>query len=119
MQRSFGMALVAGTLTMSGCLGETLSDVGPPEVTITAPTAPTVTGNVEFAAAAVDDIGVTKVIFLVGDQVLFEDTALPWTTRWDTAARQDGQVTIRAQAFDAVGNIGNATLNLTVNNIPD
>ena len=119
MRLRLASLLAGGTVAVMGCLGVGLTDGGPPSIVITSPAGPTVSGNVEFAADAVDDVAVVKVVFSAGNQVLFEDTASPWTTQWNTVPSSNGPVTIKAQAFDAVGNSGTATRLVTVSNIPN
>jgi hypothetical protein len=119
MRLRLALLLAGGTVAVVGCLGIGLTDAGPPSIIITSPAGPTVSGNVDFAADAVDDVAVVKVVFSVGNQVLFEDTASPWTTQWNTVPTTNGPVTLKAQAFDAVGNSGTASRVVTVSNIPN
>lgn len=119
MRLGLALLLAGATVAVAGCLGVGLTDGGPPSIIITSPAGPTVSGNVDFAADAVDDVAVVKVVFSVGNQVLFEDTASPWTTQWNTIPTTNGPVTLKAQAFDAVGNSGTASRVVTVSNIPN
>ena len=119
MRLRLALLLAGGTVAVMGCLGVGLTDGGPPSIIITSPAGPTVSGNVDFAADAVDDVAVVKVVFSVGNQVLFEDTTLPWTTQWNTVPTTNGPVTLKAQAFDAVGNSGTASRVVTVSNMPN
>ncbi len=119
MRLRLALLLAGGTVAVVGCLGIGLTDAGPPTIIITSPAGPIVSGIVEFAADATDDVAVVRVIFSVGNQVLFEDTTRPWTTQWNTVPGSNGPVTLKAQAFDAVGNSGTASQVVTVSNIPN
>lgn len=119
MSRSrFLVVLVPVALFTAGCFPDSVSDLGPPAVVITSPTTATVSGNVNFKAEAVDDVGVTKVVFYVGTRTLGEVAAPPYEIRWNTQEDPDGPIQIRAEAHDAAGNRGQTSRSVTVNNTP-
>lgn len=113
-----GVTLVTASAALAGCNSDGISDLGPPSVVIVEPVVAVVVGTVDFSADAVDDIAVTRVVFSVGEQVIAEDTAFPWATRWDSKTSADGSVTLKVRAYDAVGNSGTDTKVVTVNNTP-
>ncbi len=93
-----------------------VADTSPPTVTLTALPA-TVSGTVELAATAADDVGVVSVRFLVNGTVIGTDTTAPYAVTWDTTTTPNGAATIGADATDAAGNTGlAAALNVTVSN---
>ncbi len=77
-----------------------------PTVSITSPSAgTTVSGTVNVAATAGDNIGVAKVQFLVDGVVQSPaDTSAPYAFSWNTTALGNGAHTIAAQSYDAAGN---------------
>ena len=82
------------------------TDLTPPTVSITAPTAgTTVSGTVSVTATAADNVGVVGVQFqLDGANLGAEKTAAPWTISWNTATGTAGAHTLTAVARDAAGN---------------
>lgn len=79
-----------------------------------------VTGVVPLAVFASDDIGVVRVEFYAGSTLLATDANAPFSFDWDTTdptiGRADGPVTLEARAFDAVGRVGSAAINIQVLN---
>ena len=94
-------------------------DTTPPSAQLTTPgSGSTVSGTVDVAANASDNVGVVGVQFkLDGANVGAEDTSAPYTVGWDTKTSSNAQHTLTAVARDAAGNkttTGNSTV--TVNN---
>jgi len=89
-----------------------------PTASITAPAAgTTVAGTVTLAADASDNVGVTRVDFLVGAKVVGSATQSPYQIGWDSTGVFNGAQSVRARAFDAAGNIGtSAAVGIVVNN---
>ncbi|KGQ22227.2 hypothetical protein THFILI_08485 [Thermus filiformis] len=77
-----------------------------------------VSGTVRLEVGATDNVGVAKVEFYTGSTKLGEATSAPYALNWNTAGYPDGQVTLKARAVDAAGNVGEATLSVTVDNTP-
>ncbi|MFL5872741.1 MAG: LamG-like jellyroll fold domain-containing protein [Solirubrobacterales bacterium] len=72
-----------------------------PTVTLTAPTAGTVSGTVALKATASDDVGVAGVQFLVdGSPVGSEDTVSPYEVNWASTGVANGTHKIAARARD-------------------
>ena len=95
-----------------------------PTVSLTAPTsgAP-VSGTVNLAATASDNVGVTQVQFFVDNNAtpLGTDTSPDPTSRyysasWNTTTVTNGTHTLTAKAYDAAGNINTSTVTVTVAN---
>ncbi|WP_340120989.1 Ig-like domain-containing protein [Methylobacter svalbardensis] len=97
------------------------NDLAPPTVAFNQPPTPTegaaVSGQVTLAATATDNVGVTRVDFLVNGSVVGSSTVAPYSINWNSLLNPDGPATIAATAFDAAGN-GTSTpiVNVTVNN---
>jgi hypothetical protein len=93
-------------------------DTTPPTVSITSPTpGATVSGTITISANASDNVGVTKVDFLVDGVLLGSDTTAPWSASWNTTTVPNGSHTLTAKAFDAASNqTTSAPVGLTVSN---
>ncbi len=73
---------------------------------ITAPTVgATLAGSTTLSATASDNVGVTRVDFLVDGVIVGSDTTAPYSLTWDSIAADNGSHTVLARAFDAWGNI--------------
>ncbi len=109
----------SGNPVSSSIRSVTVADKTPPTVTLTTPTAgATVSGTSTFSANATDNVGVTKVEFLVDGAVVATDTASPYTVSVDTKLFTNGAHTVIARASDAGGNTTpTAGVNITVSNI--
>jgi len=94
-------------------------DTTPPVTALTSPTpGATVSGAVNVAATASDNVGVAGVQFkLDGAPLGAEDTAAPFSVSWDTTAGTNGTHSLTAVARDAAGNQTTTTaVSVTVSN---
>ncbi len=93
-------------------------DPTPPTVGITAPAAGNVSGTVNVAADASDNVGVVGVQFLLdGANLGSEDLTSPYSVSWNTTLTSNGTHTVTARARDAAGNTTtSAGVIVTVNN---
>lgn len=94
-------------------------DSTPPVVTMTAPAAGTVSGNVTVSANASDNVGVAGVQFLIDGAALgAEDTTAPYSVTWNSTAVPNGSVRLlSARARDAATNATtSAAVSVTVDN---
>jgi hypothetical protein len=102
-------------------VGVTAAATVSPTVAITAPAAGTsLTGVVPVQATATDNVGVTRVEFYV-DGVLHAvqttpPAASPYTWDWNTADVANGSHTLKVLAYDAAGNVGQASEAVTTQN---
>lgn len=88
-----------------------------PVVTLTSPGSP-VSGTVSLEADATDNQGVSTVRFLVDGNLIGSDTSAPFSIDWDTTTIANGDVTLTAEAEDAIGNIGvSDDVDVTVQNV--
>lgn len=94
------------------------SDTTAPTVAVSAPAnGATVSGTVTVSATASDNVGVTKVEFLVNGTVASTVTTAPYNYSWNTTTSANSTYTLTAKAYDAAGNIGQSTsVSVTVNN---
>ena len=91
-------------------------DTQAPVVSISSPSAGAVVkGMVNVSASASDNVGVTKVEFLVNGSLVATDSTAPYSFSWNTASLPDGSRTLQAKAFDACNNSKiSATVSVTV-----
>ncbi|MDP4263600.1 MAG: DUF4082 domain-containing protein [Bacteroidota bacterium] len=98
----------AGNTTTSAGVIVTVNNVPDttrPTVSITAPAAGTVSGNVTISANASDNVGVAGVQFLLnGAAIGAEDVAAPYSISWSSFTVANGTYTLTARARDAAGN---------------
>ena len=104
----------ATSSTISVTVSGGISDTTPPTVAITFPTGgATVAGAIDIAATATDDIGVTKVEFLIDGVVVGQGVSAlqagPYAFNWNTTAYATGLHTLQAKAYDAAGNLASST----------
>lgn len=88
------------------------SDTIAPTTSITAPvsgSSATVGSTVNVAANASDNVGVSKVDFLVNGSVVSTDTTAPYGYVWNTSGRAAGTYALNTKAYDAVGNVGTSS----------
>jgi hypothetical protein len=83
---------------------------------IIAPTAGATVGRqVLIEVAAVDDIGVDKVRFLIDGVLLQEVFTAPYQVTWHTNSLVDGSLhTIRVEALDVAKNIASQEIPVTI-----
>jgi leucyl aminopeptidase len=93
-------------------------DTTPPTTSLTAPLGgATLTGTVTLSANASDNVGVTRVDFLVDGAVVGNDTTSPYSIAWNSAGASNGSHALTSKAYDAAGNVGtSAAVNVTVSN---
>lgn len=79
------------------------ADTRPPAVSVSAPVSGAVlSGTVQVAAAASDDVGVSRVELQLDGRKLADGASFSW----DTRTASDGGHTLLAKAYDAAGNEG-------------
>ena len=93
------------------------SDTQAPQVTLVSPAAGPVAGQVTIEVTATDNVGVANVVFRLDGQALGAPVVTaPYTLTWDTTTVADGAHTLIAEARDAAGNVGTATVTVQVQN---
>jgi chitodextrinase len=103
--------------TIDGSDCNTPTDTTPPNVDLSAPAAgATVNGVVDVSASANDNVGVTKVEFYVDSTLQNTATASPYGFRWSTTDFVNKSYLLTAKAYDAAGNIGTDSYQVTVQN---
>ncbi|GGR72070.1 hypothetical protein GCM10008959_37080 [Deinococcus seoulensis] len=71
-------------------------------------------GSVTFTATATDDIGVTKVEFYDNGKLIATDTTAPYSASAAYTVTDNGVHTIMVKAYDADGNVGEASTTVTI-----
>ena len=100
------------TDTTSQPVSVSCGDTIRPTVSLTAPTdGQYIWGNATFSASASDNVGVTKVQFFLGNQVICTDFNSPWSCQFNVDSKPTGNYTAKAVAFDACGNDRTSALN--------
>jgi hypothetical protein len=104
-----------GSVTLSALV---VNDTTAPAVLLAQPlNGSTVGGNVQVAATATDNVGVTKVEFLVNGALQSTASGAPYSFTWNTAVLANGSYQLTAKAYDAAGNVGqSAAATVTVFN---
>jgi len=94
-------------------------DTTAPTTSITAPASgATVSGTTTVTATASDNVGVTRVEFLLDGALQATDTTSPYSWSWNTAAAANGAHALVSKAYDAANNVGiSITVSVTVNNV--
>jgi chitodextrinase len=101
----------------SGSECNTSSDTTPPTVRITAPIADSaVSGTVPVQVSATDGAGVTKVELYVNGSLIGTDTTSPYSFSWNSTAAPNGTELLTAKGYDASGNVGTDSFNVSVQN---
>ncbi len=107
----------ATTQPITVVLKKVAPDTIKPVVALSSPVnGATVSGNVTVTANASDNVGVTRVDFLVNGSLLGSTTSSPYKIQWNTAGLS-GSNALQAKAYDAAGNVGaSPSISMTVNN---
>jgi hypothetical protein len=88
-------------------------DTTPPSITITAPVNGTLVHHVTtitITASASDNVGVTKVEFLVSGTVVCTDTSSPYRCNWSVPGKPGVTYTLTARASNAMGNAASKSI---------
>ena len=110
-------ARYAGAVAVDDFAIETAGDTTAPSVVIASPAdGATLSGVVAVQANASDAVGVTRVEFLVNNQLQATDAAAPYAWNFDTRTVANGSATLIVRAYDAAGNIGSAQRTVAIQN---
>jgi len=112
------LARGSGSVNRIGFTGEPPPPVDniPPAVSITNPAnGATVArkSTVTITATASDNVGVTRVEFLVSGAVQCTDTTTPYSCNWKVPSGPSNTFQLQARAFDQAGNVGTASIQVT------
>jgi archaellum component FlaF (FlaF/FlaG flagellin family) len=91
-------------------------DITNPTVSITTPSNnASVSGTIDIAANASDNIGVSLVKFIVDGALVGSDNSSPYSYSWNSVSVAAGIHTLTATATDAAGNAASYSISVTVN----
>jgi hypothetical protein len=111
-------ASYAGTVTfddfaVTGAGGDSVA----PSVTVTSPAAgASLSGVVTVRATATDNVGVVNTVLQIDGGTRATASIAPYQWALDTTTVANGSHTITVLAYDAAGNVGAASVTVTVNN---
>lgn len=111
----YGSGRINAERAVAAAKAAVTSDTSAPAVSASVPSS-TIKGIATVSATASDNIGVVRVELYAGSTLVASDTAAPYSFSWDTSSRADGTVPLVVKAYDAAGNVGSHTLNVTVAN---
>ncbi len=113
----YGSGRVNAAAATQAAAAATATDTQAPSVAISAPTGGTVSGLVAVNVTASDNVGVARVDLVVNGATYATDTTSPYGFSWDTSKLANGTATLKAYAYDAVGNYtGSPAVSVTVSN---
>src|SRR6185503_2088295 len=69
--------------------------------------------TVTITATASDNVGVTRVEFLVNGALQCSDTTSPYTCNWSVPNARNVNYQLQARAFDQAGNVGTSSIQVT------
>ncbi|WP_136526864.1 Ig-like domain-containing protein [Geomonas ferrireducens] len=94
------------------------NDLTAPTVSLTSPgNNMTVSGSVNIAASASDNVGVSRVEFYLNNVLLSATNMSPYAYAWNSKNVANGVYTLTAKAYDAAGNLGlSQALTINVSN---
>lgn len=100
--------VLSAALLLPACGGgpSTQADTAAPNVALSAAQSST---TVALSADASDNVGVSKVEFYRGSQLIATGTAAPYTASDKVKASMAGNATYTAKAYDAAGNVGQSS----------
>ena len=116
----YGHGRVNAVRAVTAAKNAVVQDLINPTVSFSSPTAGAkVSGNVNVNVNASDNVGVTKVYVYAAGNLVANLTTAPYTYSLNTLNYADGNLSLMANAYDAAGNIGSTTINVTVANTVD
>lgn len=96
---------------------DTTADTTPPNIAILSPAASaTVKGSVAISVSASDASGIQRVEFYIDGKLKATIYTPPYSYTWNTRSVKDGTHTILVKAYDNMGNLGQASITVTVHN---
>jgi len=111
----YGWGRVNAERAVSRAVYARSADTQAPVVNISSPSAgATVSGIVDVDVSASDNVGVSRVELYANGALVGSDITAPYQFAWDTARESEGTVRLRVEAYDAAGNRGTHSVDVTV-----
>lgn len=116
--KKFLVADVVKDISARRPTGGGTTDITSPSVNITSPlNGSAITGSVNIAVSASDNVGVVTVSCSVDGVVIGNLTTAPFNFVWDASSASAGTHTITSIAKDAMGNTGSSTITVAKNTV--
>ena len=113
----FGWGRVNAYKAVTAAKGMT-ADTTPPTVVIGIPlTGSTVAGTIAVTGTATDNVGVTRVEFYVDASLSLTSTSALFNFSWNSGSTPNGSHVLTVKAYDGAGNMGSASVTVSVNNV--
>ncbi len=94
------------------------ADTTPPTVSISAPLSGAVVGGtISVQGSATDNVSVSSIQFYVDGVLSTSTTTSPFSFSWNTVGSTNASHTLTVKAYDPSGNVGSASVTVTVNNV--
>lgn len=108
------------TASRSIAVSNPVLDTTPPTISVATPASQaSVSGSVTVSGTASDNVGVASLSVSVdGGAATHATGTTAWSFAWNTATVANGSHVVIAQALDAAGNSGTASVTVVVNNAP-
>ncbi|HSP01000.1 MAG TPA: Ig-like domain-containing protein [Thioalkalivibrio sp.] len=111
----YGWGCVNAERAVSRAVYAGSTDTQAPVVNISSPSAgATVSGIVNVDVSASDNVGVSRVELYANGALVGTEITAPYQFAWDTARESEGTVRLRVEAYDAAGNRGTHSVDVTV-----
>jgi len=111
---------VSGQSSVNVTVNNVTADTTPPSVTLSSPAnGSTVAGVVPVQGSATDNVGVTSVQVVVDGTPGASTSASSFSFNWDSSLAANGNHTLVVKAYDAAGNMGQASTTVSVSNQGD
>lgn len=95
----------------------TTVDTTPPTVAISSPGASaSVQGTIYVQGTATDNVGVTRVEFYLDSNLVTTAYSSSFSFSWNTSVAANGSHSLVVKAYDLAGNVGQASVTVSVNN---
>lgn len=105
----YGWGRVNAAAAVQAAATSTIADTQAPSATIGSPAnGSVVSGLLAVNVTASDNVGVTRVDLKVGNSVVASDTSAPYGFSLDTTQLPNGNASLTAVAYDAIGNAGSS-----------
>lgn len=89
----------------------------PPIIFLIAPlNGATLSGGVTLSATASDDLGISKVRFMIDSTTIIDDTSAPYTFSYNTETASNGSHVVKAVAYDTGGLTAESAATVTIDN---
>ncbi|MGZ5279042.1 MAG: Ig-like domain-containing protein, partial [Pseudobdellovibrionaceae bacterium] len=116
----YGRGRVNAAAVVQAAANAVASDSQAPTVSISGLVSGSIVkGIIPINVSAADNTAVTRVDLFVDGKLIGSDAMAPYAFSWSTSTLADGNHTLNAKAYDAAGNMGSASITVSVRNTID